>query len=190
MNELDKCRQIIDTESGRVLLYRDEVEAVLTAGDTISRRQAIDALGDEPEVWSGKDEYAQGLNNQWHYDRNAIKALPSAHPNLKGAKFEIICSQRQTGRTTKLIEKCARYKYALIVCPSRMRANNIFHYARKMGKNIPVPMTFGDFLQGRFAAEHIDAFLIDDLDSCLEIYSHNVPIDTVVFEGRAERREG
>ena len=50
MNWLDKCRQIIDTESGRVLLYRDEVEAVLTAGDTISRRQAIDALGEEPEV--------------------------------------------------------------------------------------------------------------------------------------------
>ena len=80
MTNLDKCKQIIDTESGRVLLYRDEVEAVLTAGDTISRRQAIDALGDEPEVWSGKDEYAQGLNNQWHYDRNAIKALPSAQP--------------------------------------------------------------------------------------------------------------
>lgn len=80
MKILDTCRQITDTESGRVLLYRDEVEAVLTAGDTISRRQAIDALGDEPEVWSGKDEYAQGLNNQWHYDRNAIKALPSAQP--------------------------------------------------------------------------------------------------------------
>ena len=46
--------------------------------DTISRQAAIDALGDEPEVWTGKDEYAQGLNNQWHYDRNAIKAVPSA----------------------------------------------------------------------------------------------------------------
>ena len=80
MTILDKCKQIIDTESGRVLLYRDEVEAVLTAGDTISRRQAIDALGDEPEVWTGKDEYAQGLNNQWHYDVNALKTLPSAQP--------------------------------------------------------------------------------------------------------------
>lgn len=46
MNWLDKCRQIIDTESGRVLLYRDEVEAVLTAGDTISRQAAIDAVAD------------------------------------------------------------------------------------------------------------------------------------------------
>ena len=56
--------------------------------DTISRQAAIDALGDEPEVWTGKDEYAQGLNNQWHYDRNAIKAVPSAEPQW------IPCSER------------------------------------------------------------------------------------------------
>ena len=48
--------------------------------DVIYRQAAIDALGDEPEVWTGKDEYAQGLNNQWHYDRNALKAVPSAQP--------------------------------------------------------------------------------------------------------------
>jgi len=45
--------------------------------DLISRQAAIDALGEEPGVWSGKDEYAQGLNNQWHYDISAIKALPA-----------------------------------------------------------------------------------------------------------------
>jgi hypothetical protein len=50
------------------------------SGDLISRQAAIDALGDEPEVWSGKDEYEQGLNNQWHHDVNALKALPSAQP--------------------------------------------------------------------------------------------------------------
>lgn len=48
--------------------------------DAISRKAAIDALGDEPYVWTEKDEYAMGLNNQWHYDRNAIKAVPSAQP--------------------------------------------------------------------------------------------------------------
>ena len=48
--------------------------------DVIRRQVAIDALGDEPEVWTGKDEYAQGLNNQWHYDRNAILKCPSAQP--------------------------------------------------------------------------------------------------------------
>ena len=52
----------------------------MMSDDSISRQAAIDALGDEPEVWTGRDEYAQGLNNQWHYDRNAIKAVPSAQP--------------------------------------------------------------------------------------------------------------
>jgi len=51
--------------------------------DLISRQAAIDALGDEPEVWSGKDEYEQGLNNQWHYDVNALKAVPSAERHGK-----------------------------------------------------------------------------------------------------------
>ena len=50
--------------------------------DLIRRQDAIDALGNEPEVWTGEDEYAQGLNNQWHYDRNAIKAVPSAQPEI------------------------------------------------------------------------------------------------------------
>lgn len=48
--------------------------------DLISRQAAIHALGEEPEVWIGNDEYEQGLNNQWHYDVNALKALPSAQP--------------------------------------------------------------------------------------------------------------
>lgn len=49
--------------------------------DLISRQAAIDALGEEPVVWMEKeDEYGQGLNNQWRYDVNALKAVPSAQP--------------------------------------------------------------------------------------------------------------
>lgn len=57
------------------------------ATDCISRQDAIDALGDEPEVWTGKDEYAMGLNNQWHYDKNAILKCPSAQPERKMGKW-------------------------------------------------------------------------------------------------------
>lgn len=46
--------------------------------DLISRQAAIDALGEEPEVWLENDDYELGLNNQWHYDINALKAVPSA----------------------------------------------------------------------------------------------------------------
>lgn len=49
--------------------------------DYISRKAAIDALGEEPEVRSDNDQYDQydlGLNNQWWDDVNTIKNLPSA----------------------------------------------------------------------------------------------------------------
>ena len=54
----------------------------------IERQVAIDALGEEPEVWIENDEYAQGLNNQWHYDVNALKAVPFAQPTLYGYNIE------------------------------------------------------------------------------------------------------
>ena len=43
--------------------------------DLISRQDALDALGAEPEVWTNDDEYAKGMNVQWQYDRMAIEAL-------------------------------------------------------------------------------------------------------------------
>jgi hypothetical protein len=73
MNWLDKCRQIIDTESGRVLLYRDEVEAVLTAGDTISRHEAISRAVEIPLF--GKMVKVVAVSE--------LKALPSAQPEQR-----------------------------------------------------------------------------------------------------------
>ena len=51
--------------------------------DLISRQAAIEALGEEPLVWTGNDEYAQGLNNQWRHDVAAIKAVASTQPERK-----------------------------------------------------------------------------------------------------------
>lgn len=36
--------------------------------DLIDRQAAIDALGEEPEVWSDEYEYDVGLYDQWRYD--------------------------------------------------------------------------------------------------------------------------
>lgn len=58
--------------------------------ELISRREAINALGAEPEVWINDDDYAMGANNQWHYDVNALKAVPSAEPEQRW----IPCSER------------------------------------------------------------------------------------------------
>lgn len=48
--------------------------------DSISRRAALDALGERPLVWSDKDDYALGERNQYDMDRLAIETVPSAQP--------------------------------------------------------------------------------------------------------------
>lgn len=50
--------------------------------DLISRQAAIEALGEEPEVWSDKYEYDLGLRAQWRYDRKAIIAVQSAQREI------------------------------------------------------------------------------------------------------------
>ena len=59
------------------------------ACDCISRQAAIDSLGAEPEVWINDDDYAMGANNQWHYDVNALKAVPSAQPEQRYTEEEL-----------------------------------------------------------------------------------------------------
>ena len=49
--------------------------------DLISRQAAIDALGERPDVWTDSEgELAEA--RQWEYDVAAIKAVPSAQPEL------------------------------------------------------------------------------------------------------------
>ena len=53
--------------------------------DTISRQAAIDALGNEPELWedpySLSEDYSKGQREQWNNDREVLLNLPSAQPN-------------------------------------------------------------------------------------------------------------
>lgn len=55
-----------------------EARTQMSSADCISRQDAIDALGEEPEVWMDDDAYSMGMKAQWEYDREAIEALPSA----------------------------------------------------------------------------------------------------------------
>ena len=58
--------------------------------DLISRQAVIEALGEEPEVWTDSDaEIAE--RNQWRMDVAAIKAVPSAQQErLTDDDFETI----------------------------------------------------------------------------------------------------
>lgn len=94
--------------------------------DLISRQDAIDALGEEPEVWIDDDEYAKGMNAQWKYDRKAIEALPSAERKGKWLEMgtnkdgthNIKCSKCGEGYKTRgharSIATKAKYKF----CPN------------------------------------------------------------------------
>lgn len=48
--------------------------------DLISRRAAIDALGEKPLAWT-EGEYELGLQNQWQSDVDALNDLPPAQPD-------------------------------------------------------------------------------------------------------------
>lgn len=50
-----------------------------TDGDLISRSDAIDALGEEPEIWNDTEE-EWAYRNAWVEHISAIKSLPSAEP--------------------------------------------------------------------------------------------------------------
>lgn len=69
-------------------------------GDTISRQAAIDAIGEKPLAWT-EGEYELGLQQQWEADVNAIKALPSAQPEIVRCKD---CTRYEKKRGCNLIE--------------------------------------------------------------------------------------
>ena len=57
------------------------------ACDCISRQEALEALGDEPEVWTDSEsEIAE--RNQWRLDVAAIKAVPSAQPEIRPIDYQ------------------------------------------------------------------------------------------------------
>ena len=64
--------------------------------DLIDRQAAIDALGEEPMVWTGSD-YEIAARNQWNVDKLAIETVAPAKPEpfvdadkLKRCRFEYI----------------------------------------------------------------------------------------------------
>ena len=103
--------------------------------------------------------------------------------------MKIICRSRQTGRTEELIRECAQYRYALIVCPTGEQAHYVLKKSMDMGLNIPMPISFREFVDGRFYSKYIDAFLFDNLDSSLQIYARGVPVTSVVFEANDNKKE-
>lgn len=111
----------------------------------------------------------------------------------------IIIATSQSGKTTELIERCSKDNYSLIVCPNIVMCHNTFKMAKKLGKNIPMPITFYEFVNQKWDGAHIDNFYFDELQLSLDNYANGINIQDIVidatntkieFKSRAKPIEG
>ena len=94
----------------------------------------------------------------------------------------LIISKRQKGKTKELIIKCYADNYSLIVCPNTYMCRHAFKMAQDMGKPIPMPITFKEFVNRQWCGAHIDKFYFDELQMSLSQAAMGVPIDTAVID--------
>lgn len=81
--------------------------------------------------------------------------------------IHIVSGGRQTGRTTAMIRTAAA-SFAYIVCPDRRQVEHIQRMAQEMGVDIPQPITWDDFIKGRYHRPGVRGFVIDNLDDCIQ----------------------
>ena len=80
---------------------------------------------------------------------------------------EIIVRARQGGKTTELIRRAAETG-SYIVCTDRRRASQIAEHARKMGLDIPFPLTAGEWQRHHYYPPGVHGLLFDDLDRIIQ----------------------
>lgn len=88
---------------------------------------------------------------------------------------------KQTGRTTKAVETAAA-KNAYVVCRDRSAVMRCVEIAKEKDLDIPFPLTFDEFLGGRFNPSGINGFVIDDLDEMTRRLAQGVPVEMVTLE--------
>ena len=96
--------------------------------------------------------------------------------------MKIIITSRQGGKTTKLIEEAKKLKgYNLIICHSRKEALRLWDEIKIKGYSLPLPITFEEFLDGRYYGKNINAFLIDNVDLLVQYISKGVKIHAITL---------
>lgn len=91
--------------------------------------------------------------------------------------MKIISGTPGSGKTTQLIERSATTGDK-IVCASGERINSVMSLATHLGYQIPIPISYSDFLNKRYAMGGNLGFLIDDLEDFFGVISPN-PISAV-----------
>lgn len=92
----------------------------------------------------------------------------------------IIAQPRATGKTTALIRLSAEKGY-YIVTANLLRANDIREKAFILGLKIPLPITWQEFLDGRFYARGVNGFLVDDAEQLIQYIARGVPVEAITI---------
>lgn len=79
--------------------------------------------------------------------------------------MKIIRAGRGQGKTTELIKK-SNEEWKYIICADRKRVNNIVNMAKKMGLDIPYPITISELSLSK--GQKMDGVLIDDIEDILQ----------------------
>lgn len=96
---------------------------------------------------------------------------------------KIILGERQTGKSTYLIKKCSEDNgSSVIVCPNKPFCDSIMDIAKKRKFNIPMPITFRDFISGEYNPD-ITKFYFDELQISIQNLAFGREINTVVIGG-------
>lgn len=89
--------------------------------------------------------------------------------------YENICQ----GKTTQILKRANDLEgYNLIVCINKKEVFNLWAIIIKNKLNIPMPITFNDFLKNNYCGVHVDNILIDNLDVMIQSMT-NVRINSV-----------
>ena len=89
--------------------------------------------------------------------------------------MKVISSGRQTGKTTELVRMAAE-RGGYIVCHSQRECQRVFRWAIDYGIQIRMPITYDEFLNGRFFGPGCKEFYVDNVDMLLRRLARGVPV--------------
>ena len=89
--------------------------------------------------------------------------------------MRLIISGRQTGKTLAAIRDAAA-RDAYLVVRSHSEACRVRDVAEREGLTIRFPITFEEFLQGRFARHRAMGFIVDGADALIQHFARGVPV--------------
>jgi len=91
--------------------------------------------------------------------------------------FKPVCiiGGKGSGKTTELI-KLAEKHFAYLVVRDRKTAYWVAEKAKQEGKDIPFPLTYDEFIRGRFYRGGIRCFIIDDAGTLLSYMARGVEL--------------